>query len=174
MIQLKSFFSLSLSLKMNIAFSLNIILGFMWTSFIVILWCSEMNDLNILVPQNKEHQMSWGWVNEDRKFHVWTIPSRACIEEVTSIKLFWLHFAVSVFGGVPRSRVGRAACPAGRARPHSWLWIAYTSCTGPGATRQRSASHATGGRGRVTGHALLVDYCGGTSCTGGRPRRPSL
>lgn len=105
---------------------------------------------------------------------MWTIPLRACKEEVTSIKLFWLRFSVSVCGGEPRSRVGRAAFPAGRARLRSWPWTACTSCTGPGVTHPRSASRATGGTALGTGRALLVDYCGGTSCTGARPRRPSL
>lgn len=81
--------------------------------------------------------------------------------------------AASVCAGELRSRAWRSASPAGRARPRSWPWTACTCGTGPAAARRRSASRATGGRGLGPASAPPGGCCGGTSGTGGRPRRPS-
>lgn len=86
-----------------------------------------------------------------------------------------LSFAVaSVCGGELRSRAWRTASPAGRARPRSWPWTACTCGTGPVEARRRSVSRATGGTSLATVLGPRGGCCGGTSCTGGHLRHPSL
>lgn len=82
--------------------------------------------------------------------------------------------AASVSSGELRSRAWRTAFPAGRARPRSWPWTACTCGIGPAAARQRSVSHATGGRDLGPASGPQGGCCGGTSCTGGRPHHPIL
>lgn len=86
-----------------------------------------------------------------------------------------LHLAAaSVSAGELRSRAWRTAFPAARARPRSWPWTACTCGTGPAAARQRSVSHATGGRDLGPASGSQGGCCGGTSCTGGRLPHPIL
>lgn len=118
--------------------------------------------------QNIKHKSASEWGQ-----NAW-FKGAAFPEVVASIKLFWLRSAVSVYEGAPQFRAGRATSPAGHARPRSWLWTACTFCTDLEAVHQRSASHATGGRGRGTGPEPPADYCEDTFCRGGRPHRPSL
>lgn len=86
-----------------------------------------------------------------------------------------LSFAVvSVCGGELRSPAGRTASPADRARPRSWPWTACTCGTGLEGAHQHNASHATGGTSLVTERGPLGGCYGGTFCTDGHLRPPSL
>lgn len=75
--------------------------------------------------------------------------------------------------GGPWSPPGTPACPGGSGMPRSWPWTGCTCCTARVSARPRTASRATGGRGPPRVCASQSGRSAGTSCTGGRPPRPS-